>query len=234
MLSLLYNFNSHSVIFARVTSYSLQSEVGPNHITLIVDIGVFMSVIQTDPAAHIARQRPNRIDLFQVVYLGAAQQGEASNPKERVINIAKIAGSIRDTAVLLVLRVQNELNEMFFVDPRDLLADFHGTQAPPRVAHVGQLHGPPIESAIVECSVRVHIIEIAELHYLALAQPPVEHVDVDHVVGIEDGQRGDTAKDHAAMTLGAWFGAIASVEVAAAQQILLAALAINRMQTIQQ
>eukprot|EP00964_Phaeocystis_antarctica_P072914 scaffold44695_cov65-Phaeocystis_antarctica.AAC.2 len=154
-------------------------------------------LLATQPRHDRDGHRVRGVDRLQPV---GAEQREAGDPEEGVEDVGLVARLVGDAAVVLVLRVQDELPQRRPVDPAVSLEQYERREHPPRVAHVRVLLRPAVEPAA---------------RRLPLAQPPAQQVALALLEGTRDRQRADAREDLARVALAPGHAAEAAVEVLA-------------------
>lgn len=86
-----------------------------------------------DSLSHFLRHTVDRVDGFQAV---VPQQTQARDAEASMPDIDHVTRSIRDAAICLVLRFEDEGDQSIAVDPVLALDDGQATQYPPTVAYI--------------------------------------------------------------------------------------------------
>ena len=91
--------------------------------------------IEPQPRDSFGRQGVGRVDrtVVRVFRLVAEEpeQGQAANPEECVVYIGHIAWTVGDAAILSVLALHDEVDQLVLVDPFYLAEHAHGREIPP-------------------------------------------------------------------------------------------------------
>mmetsp|Transcript_97540 Transcript_97540/g.272923 ORF Transcript_97540/g.272923 Transcript_97540/m.272923 type:complete len:205 (-) Transcript_97540:1-615(-) len=147
-----------------------------------------------------------------------AQQGEPGQAEEGVEHIRHISRTVRDSTILLVLRLPDEVRELLAVDPVRAVDGHERRQDPPAVADIRRLLGPAVEAAAGR---------------LPLAEPPTKPVQVHDVQCANQRQGLDGAERVGRMGLRPGHWSEGAVVVVASEDPLRQSIHVDEIQRVQ-